>query len=76
MVIRTDIGLPVLGKNEDAADSLASIFLLEDGGDEFRVADISADKLVARVLFYGSEVGRIACVGEQVQIDDGRSRGL
>ena len=28
-----EFGLPVLGKNEDAADSLASIFLLEDGGD-------------------------------------------
>ena len=44
--------------------------------DELGVADVAMDKLVSRIRLEGRQVGEVAGIGEQVEIDHGRSGGL
>jgi len=51
-------------------DNPSDVILIKDKLYQFTVTDIALDKFIVRVVFYLFKVVRIACVGEQVKIDD------
>ena len=51
-------------------DNPVDLLVLHQFIDTFEVADVHLDKLVVRLVLYVLEIGKIACVGELVQIDN------
>jgi hypothetical protein len=51
-------------------DDGARLMVVQERANQVGVADVAADKLVAKVRVERGKVGRVAGVGQQVKIDD------
>ena len=52
-------------------DHPVKIILCAQAAHKCRIADIALDKMVILSVFHRLQIGRIACIGQGIKIDDG-----